>query len=165
VVKPASYSSPVSSPSLTFVLENTTDNVFTSMNAAQLRQFIIDARGPSHLSPSITTHIPPNFSPSVTAPQNNRLISFTSPPISSTPKMNRVRSSGSSGGLTTYFRPIDFLDNQRSFDYVFGTTPVMLRVSKWAAGTCEIEDTEYLEIKVTKILIVCYMIFILLFLT
>ena len=75
--------------SLKFALENATDDVLNSMNATQLRQFIIDARGPINLSPCVI------------APKTNRSLSFTSPSTSSTPKMDRVRSSSSSEGLTT----------------------------------------------------------------
>jgi len=45
---------------------------------------------------------------------------------------------------------MDFLDNQASFVSVFGLNPVMLRVSKRAAGTCTIKDTEYLATKLGK---------------
>ena len=47
--------------------------------------------------------------------QKNSLLRFTSPPTSSTPKMDRVRFSGPSGRLTPYIKFIDFLDNQWSF--------------------------------------------------
>ena len=56
-----------SDPSINFVLENTKDVVLTEMNAIQLRQFIIDARG-SIISPSA----------GVTTPKINRSFSFTS---------------------------------------------------------------------------------------
>ena len=69
--------------------------------------------------------------------------------------MDRVRSSDDSDGLTTYLGPLDFLDDQRSFHSVFGTTPVMIRVSKRAAGTCTIEDTEYLASKMTNHCDIC----------
>ena len=110
VATPASLSSPASRPSLAFALENAMDNVLTSTNAAQLRQFIIDARGPSNLSPHVTTNIPPNPSPSITTPKPNRLLPFTSPPTYPTLKMDHIRSSGTTGGLTTYLGPLDFLD-------------------------------------------------------
>jgi len=147
VATPASLSSPASRPSLAFALENAMDNVLTSTNAAQLRQFIIDARGPSNL--------PSNPSPVLTTPKTNRLLLFTSPSISFTPKMDRVRFSGASGGSTTYLGSLDFLDNQRSFDSVFGTTPVMIHLSKRAAVTCAIEDTEYLASKMTNYCDIC----------
>ena len=123
---------------LKFALENATDDVLTSMDATQLREFIIDARGPIHLSPCVTT------------PKTNRFLPFTSPSTSSTPKMGHIRSSGASGELTKYLGPIDVIDNQRSFDSVFGTKPVMLNVSKRLAGACAIEDTKYLENNVTN---------------
>jgi len=104
---------------LKFALENATDDVLTSMDATQLREFIIDARGPIHLSPCVTT------------PKTNRFLPFTSPSTSSIPKMGHIRSSGASGELTKYLGPIDVIDNQRSFDSVFGTKPVILCVSKW----------------------------------
>ena len=91
---------------LKFALENATDDVLTSMDATQLREFIIDARGPIHLSPCVTT------------PKTNRFLPFTSPSTYSTPKMGHIRSSGASGELTKYLGPIDVLDNQRSFDSV-----------------------------------------------
>ena len=69
--------------------------------------------------------------------------------------MDRVRSSGALIGLTTYLGPVYCLDNQQSFDSVFGNTPVMLSVSKRAAGTCAIEDTDYLESKVEKYCDLC----------
>ena len=65
-------------------------------------------------------------------PKQNRLFPFTSPSPSSTPKMDRVRFSSASDRFITYFGPLDFLDNQRSFDFAFGPTPVMLCVSKKA---------------------------------
>ena len=65
---------PVASPStsdasLNFVLENVTDDVFTEMNATQLRRIIIDARR-SVISTAA----------GVTIPKINSF-SFTSPPI------------------------------------------------------------------------------------
>ena len=113
VAKHVSLSSLASRPSFAFSLENSTDGVTTSMNAAHLRQFIIDAHGPSNLSPRVTTNIPPNLSPSITTPKPNRLLHFTYPLTSSTPKMDRVRSFSASGRLTTYLEPLDFLDNHR----------------------------------------------------
>ena len=74
--------------------------------------------------------------------QENRLLRFTSPSTSSTPKMDRVRFSGPSGRLTPYIKFIDFLDNQWSFDSFFDIKPVILRVSNREAGTCAIENTE-----------------------
>ena len=57
VADPALFSSAASRPSLTFSLENAMDEVLTSMNVAQLRQFIINACGPSNLPPCYhTTH-------------------------------------------------------------------------------------------------------------
>ena len=147
VATPASLSSPASRPSLAFPLENTTDDVFTFINAVQLRQFTVDACGPNN--------IPPNPSPVLTTSKTNLLLPFTSLSTSSTPKIDRIRSSSASGGLTTYLGPLDFLDNQRSFDYVFGTTPVILRVYKWAAGTCAIENTEYLASEMTNYCDLC----------
>ena len=102
VAKPASFFSPVSRPFLTFTLENAMDDVLTSMNTAKLRQFMIDARDPSNLSPRVTKTIPPNRSPSITTPKPNCLLPFISSPTSSISKMDRVWSSGVSGGLTTY---------------------------------------------------------------
>ena len=48
-----------------------------------------------------------------------------------------------SGWLSTYLRPVDFIDNQSSFDSVFGNNPTMLRITRRLAGTYDIEDTVY----------------------
>ena len=122
-------------------------------------------------------------------PKQNRLLPLTSPSPSSTPKMDRVWFSSASDRLITYFGPLDFLDNQRSFDSAFGPTPVMLCVSKkagvrvpsrklniwrvrWqtiATYFSSIYFTTLLSCNMSAprltILIVCCMIYILLFLT
>ena len=103
--------------------------------------------------------------------------------------MDRVRFSSASDRLITYFGPLDFLDNQRSFDSAFGPNPVMLCVSKRAgvhvpSRTLNIWRVRWQTIATyvrsiyfttlfscnmsaprLTILIVCYRIYILLFLT
>lgn len=49
--------------------------------------------------------------------------------------MNHVRSSVALGGLNTNLRPIDCLDIPLSFNFVFGTDPTMIRISRRKAGT------------------------------
>ena len=83
------------------------------------------------------------------------LPSFTSFPSSSTPKMDRVRQSISSVGVTTYLGSLNFLDRQVSFNSIFGLYPAILRVSKRVADTCVIEDTEYLATRLTKYCDLC----------
>ena len=55
-----------------------------------------------------------------------------------------VRSPSSVG--CTYNEPFEFLDNQRSFDNMFGPNPVMLIVS--ARSSREIEDSETFRSKI-----------------
>ena len=126
----------VAGPSIISALTNATYDVLKTMDETQLRQFIIDARKYTNPTPTIAT------------PSVNLLSSFTS--YSSTPKIDRVRKSVASGRLSTYLGRINFLNNQASFVFVFGLNPVMLRVSKRAAGTCATEDTEYLATKLGK---------------
>ena len=106
------------------------------MDETQLRKLISDARTFTNPTPAVAT------------PSVNLLSSFTS--CSSTPKMDCVRTSVASRRVSTYLGPMDCLDNQASFVSVFGLNPVMLRVSKRAAGTCAIEDTEYSATKLGK---------------
>ena len=122
-----------SGPSVISALTNATDDVLRTMDEVQLRQFIIDARKSTNPTPAVAT------------PSVNLLFTFAS--CSSTPKMDRVRTSIASGMLSTYLGPMNFLDNQASFISVFCLNPVMLRVSKRAADTYAIEDTEYLATK------------------
>ena len=128
--------SSASSSSVTSVLTNATEDVLKAMDETQLRQFISDTRNFT------------NPTPAIAIPSVNILSSFTS--CSSTPKMDRVRTSVASSRLSTYLRPMDLLDNQASFVSVFSINHVILRVSKRAAGTCVIEDTEYLATKLGK---------------
>ena len=58
--------------------------------------------------------------------------------------MNHVRSSVALGGLNTNLRPIDCLDIPLSFNFVFGTDPTMIRISRRKAGTWANKDTEQL---------------------
>ena len=113
------------------------------MNATQLRQFILDARPSS------------NPVSGATIPSVNLLPSFSSPPSFSTPKMDRVRKSVASVGVTTYLGSLEFLDCQTTFDSIFGPTPIMLRVSKRAAGTYTTEETDYLANKLNKYCDLC----------
>ena len=122
-----------SGPSVIFTLTNETDDVLRTMDEAQFRQFITDARKSTNPTPTVATS------------SVNILSTFTS--YSSTPMMHRVRTSVASGRLLTYLGPMNFLDNQASFVSVFGLNPVMLRVCKRATDTFVIEDTEYLTSK------------------
>ena len=79
-----------------FFKENTTNDVFTEMDATQSRQFIIDNRR-SIISPSA----------GASTPKINCSLFFTSPPSSNTSKMDRVRSSIASGGLSKYLGHVD----------------------------------------------------------
>ena len=69
--------------------------------------------------------------------------------------MNRVRQSVASVEVTTYLGLLDFLNSHASFDCIFGPPSVMLRVSKWAAGTRAIEETEYLATRLAKYFDIC----------
>ena len=115
------------------------------MDETQLRQFIIDAR-------KFTNPMPAGATPSV-----KLLSSFTS--CSSTPKMDRVRTSVASRRFSTYLGPMDFLDDQGSFASVFGLNPVMIRVSKRTAGIFAIEDIEYLATKLGNFCNTCQLHF------
>ena len=64
--------------------------------------------------------------------------------------MDRVRRSVTSVGVTRYLGSLNFINSQASFDSIFGPTSVMLRVSKRVAGTCAIEETEYLATMFAK---------------
>ena len=75
------------------------------------------------------------------------LFSLTS---SSTPKMNRVRKSVASVGVTTYLGSFDFLESQASFHYIFGIIPVMLYATRRTAVSCTTEETEYLVTRINK---------------
>ena len=95
--------SPASRPSPKFSLENTTDDVLATMDTTQLLQFIINARELIATSPGAAT------------PKTNRLLYFNSSFSSSTPKMDRVRFSVASGGLTTYLGPVHFFGQPAEF--------------------------------------------------
>ena len=58
--------------------------------------------------------------------------------------MNRVRLSFASDELSTYRGPITFLDDQSSFDSIFGNNLTILHITRRSVGTCAIEDTTYL---------------------
>ena len=128
--------SSASGPSITSALTNALDDMLKAMDETQLRKLISDARTFTNPAPTVAT------------PSVNLLSSFTS--CSSTSKMDCVRTSVTYRRVSTYLGPMDFLDNQASFVSVFGLNPVMLRVSKRAAGTCAIEETEYLATKLGK---------------
>ena len=57
--------------------------------------------------------------------------------------------------MTTYLGSLNFLDSQASFDYIFGNTPVMLRVTRRAAGSCATEETKYLATRLDKYCDLC----------
>ena len=90
--KPTMVQIPTSRSTSTFALDNATDDELNSMNATQLCQFILNAR----LSPYPAS--------GVTTPSVNLLPYFYSLISSSTPKMDRVRKSVASIGVTTYPR-------------------------------------------------------------
>ena len=136
--KPTMVQTPVSRSISEFSLDNETNEELNSMDATQLRQFILNARPSSHPASGVTT-------PSVTL-----LPSFSSLTSYSTPKMEKVRKSVASVGVTTYFGFLDFLDSQASFDYIFGNTLVMLRVTRRAVGSCATKETEYLATRFTN---------------
>jgi len=69
--------------------------------------------------------------------------------------MDRVRQSVTSVGVTTYVGSLDFLDSQASFDSIFRNTPVMLRVTRRATGSCATEETEYLAKRIKTYCDVC----------
>ena len=79
-----------------FAFDTATDDVLSSMFATQLRQFILDARCSSY----------PAFG--ATTPSVNILPSFSLSPSSFTPKMDRVRQSITSVGVTTYLGSLEF---------------------------------------------------------
>ena len=123
---PTMVQSPAPRSTPAFMLDTATDDVFNSMDATQLRQFIHDAR------PSSVTIF------GATTPSVNLLPSFASFSSSSTPEMDQFLRSISSVGMVTHLGSLDFLDfldSQGSFDSVFGQNPVMIRVSKRAVGT------------------------------
>ena len=118
---------PVSRSTFAFALYNATDNELKSIDTTQLRQFILNA------CPY------PDPASGVTTPSVNLLPSFSSLTSFSTPKIDRVRKLVASVGLTTYLGSLDSLDIQASFDSIFGNTPVILRVTSRAAGSCAIQ--------------------------
>ena len=69
--------------------------------------------------------------------------------------MDRVRKSAASVGVTTYLGSFDFLDCQTTFDYIFGNTPVMLRVTRRVIEACATEETEYLVTRLYKYCDLC----------
>ena len=113
------------------------------MDATQLGQFNLNAR------PS------PYPASGVTIPSINLLPSFFSLTSSSTPKMDRVRKSIDSVGVTTYLGSLNFLDSLSSFDSIFGNTPVMLCVTRRAAGSCVTEGTKYLTTRINTYCDLC----------
>ena len=84
---------PASRPTSAFALNNATDDVLALMDAT------LNARPSSNLVFGVTT------------PSVNLLPSFSSFPSSSTPKMDRVRKSVGSVGVTAYLGSLDFLDS------------------------------------------------------
>ena len=88
--KPMMVQTSASRSTSAFALDNATDDELNSMEATQLRQFILNFR----LS----------FNPAfgVTTPSVNLLPSFSSLTTFSTPKMERVHKSVASVGMTTY---------------------------------------------------------------
>ena len=75
-------------------LTNAIDDVLKTVDETQLRQFIIDARKSTNPTPDVAT------------PSVNRLSTFIS--CSSTPTMDRVRTSVASGRLSTHLGPMNF---------------------------------------------------------
>ena len=57
--------------------------------------------------------------------------------------------------MTIYLGSLDFMDSQTSFDSMFGNTPVMLRVTRRAAGSCATEETEYLATRINTYCDLC----------
>ena len=90
--KPTMMQIPTSRSTSTFALDNATDDELNSMNATQLCQFILNARLSPYPASGVTTQ------------SVNLLPSFSSLISSSTPKMDRVRKSVTSIGVTTYPR-------------------------------------------------------------
>ena len=91
---------PASRSTSEFALDKTIDDDLNSMDATQLRQFILNTRPSSNPASGVTT------------PSVKFLPSFYSLTPSSTPKMDRVRKSVASVGMITYLGSLGFLDNQ-----------------------------------------------------
>ena len=134
---------PASHLTSAFALNNATDEDLALTDATQLRQFILDACLSSNPVSGVTT------------PSVNLFPSFFPFPTSSKPKMDRVHQSIASIEVATYLGSFDFLDGQASFDFIFGPNQVMLRISKRAAGTCDIEEIEYLATWLAKYCNLC----------
>ena len=96
--KPTMIQTPASCSTSEFALDNVTDDEINSMDATQLRQFILN----DHPSPYLAS--------GVTTPSVNLLSSFSFLASSSTPKMDRVRKSVASVGVTTYLGSLEFLN-------------------------------------------------------
>ena len=134
---------PASRSTSAFALDNATDDELNSMEAMQLRQFILTARTSPYPASGVTT------------PSVNLLPSFSSLTSSSTPKIDRVCKLVTSVRVTTYLGSLDFMDSQTSFDSIFGNTPVMLRVTRRAVGSCATEETEYLATRINTYCDLC----------
>ena len=129
-----------------FALDNATDDELNSMDATQLRQFILTARPSPYPASGVTT------------PSVNLLPSLSSLTSSSTPKMDRVRKSVASVGVTIYIGSLDLLDSQASFDSILGNTLVILRVTRRTAGSCATEETEYLATRINTYCNLCQLL-------
>ena len=140
---PTMVQTPTSRSTSSFALDNATDDELYSMDATQLHQFILTARTSPYPASGATT------------PSVNLFPSFSSLTSSPTPKMDRVRQSVASVGVTTYLGSFDLMDSQASFDSIFGDTPVMLRVTRRAAGSCATEEIEYLAKRINAYCDLC----------
>ena len=106
-----------SGSSLNFVLENAKDDIFTEIDATQLRQFIIDARS-NVISPST----------GVITPGKNSFISFKYPPLPLHPRWIVFGSLLRQKSWQYTLNLLIVLNNQHSFNYTFGTDPTMLYI-------------------------------------
>ena len=121
------------------ILENLTDNNLQFMSATRMRKLLSARHNTLNASRSLDT---------------SRILEFTTPPPSATsmasiktPKMDMICSTSPVG--CTYTETLDFLDDQQSFDNIFGHNPVMLIIS--ARSSRAVEDSETIRSKILEL--------------
>ena len=141
-VIPTPSGTPTIQTSATNTLISTTkttvsDTAFDGLGAAELRVLLLEARA-AHSSPLVSPFI-------AIVASSNLFPTFT--PSSSTHKMNRIQSVVTSRDSMTYTGPLNFLSSQDSFDLIFESNPIMIRLTSGKNLQCASEDTLYLATK------------------
>ena len=111
------------------------------IDKTKLKEYLLDIKTHTQVQArklKAATHEPSPHDPSTPPPIKKTTSSFSAAtdndfnPLLS-PKMSNflgTRGSASTKLVTTYFGSLDFLDNQTSFDSVFGKTPILLHVNR-----------------------------------